>query len=438
MDKRVLRERMRRKKRQLMIRKLTRLAMCVVAVILVLNFAIRGVILPIAHRISGNGQGRTTNETTTEVQAEPVAADPNAATRRPLKGQGDVSKLSEMTPGWHDSEDGRWYQNSDGTYYAGGFQEIDGVRYSFDENGYMQTGWVSKGVQDYYFNEDGSYNEEKKKPMLALTFDDGPGQYTDTLLDCLEENNAHATFFMLGQLVSSYPDTVKRMVELGCELGNHSWDHLDLTSMDLDSAAKEYSDTDNALIEACGQASTVARAPYGSYNQSVIDAVGKPFFMWSLDSMDWSYLDAEMDYNTIMNGDLTDGSIILMHDIHEPSVQAAQRIIPDLIERGYKLVTLSEMAEAKGVTLQNASYSDFWQSSLDAGIVAGYSGNTETSSEGDASAGESSGDISDGSDEPSDDGSYDESYDDGSSDEYYDESYDDGYYDDSYSGGEEY
>ena len=160
--------------------------------------------------------------------------------------------------------------------------------------------------------------------------------------------------------------------------------------------------------------------------------------MWSLDSMDWSYLDAEMDYNTIMNGDLTDGSIILMHDIHEPSVQAAQRIIPDLIERGYKLVTLSEMAEAKGVTLQNASYSDFWQSSLDAGIVAGYSGNTETSSEGDASAGESSGDISDGSDEPSDDGSYDESYDDGSSDEYYDESYDDGYYDDSYSDGEEY
>lgn len=438
MDKRVMRERMRRKKRQLMIRKLTKLAMCVVAVILVLNFAVRGVILPIAHRISGSGQGRTTNETTTEVQAEPVAADPNAATRRPLKGQGDVSKLSEMTPGWHDSADGRWYQNSDGTYYAGGFQVIDGVQYSFDENGYMQTGWVSKGVQDYYFNEDGSYNEEKKKPMLALTFDDGPGQYTDTLLDCLEENNAHATFFMLGQLVSSYPDTVKRMVELGCELGSHSWDHLDLTSMDLDSAAKEYSDTDNALIEACGQASTVARAPYGSYNQSVIDAVGKPFFMWSLDSMDWSYLDVEMDYNTIMNGDLTDGSIILMHDIHEPSVQAALRIIPDLIEKGYKLVTLSEMAQAKGVTLQNASYSDFWQSSLDAGLVAGYNGSTDTASEGDASEGESSGDISDGSDESYDDGSYDDSYDDGASDEYYDESYDDGYYDESYSDGEEY
>ena len=75
-----------------------------------------------------------------------------------------------------------------------------------------------------------------------------------------------------------------------------------------------------------------------------------------------------------MNGDLTDGSIILMHDIHEPSVQAALQIIPQLVEKGYKLMTVSELAKAKGVELQNASYADFWDSSLSKGLVAGYDG----------------------------------------------------------------
>ena len=104
-------------------------------------------------------------------------------------------------------------------------QEIDGQTYSFDDNGYIQTGWVSQGFDDLYFNEDGSYNPEKHKPRIALTFDDGPGEYTDQLLDCLEENNAHATFFMLGQNVAGREATVQRMVDIGCELGNHSWDH---------------------------------------------------------------------------------------------------------------------------------------------------------------------------------------------------------------------
>ncbi|MCB5473030.1 hypothetical protein LIP76_18995, partial [Erysipelatoclostridium ramosum] len=75
--------------------------------------------------------------------------------------------------GWHEDSSGRWYQNADGTYYTNGFAEIDGVKYAFDSNGYMQTGWVTKGVNDYYFNEDGSYNAEKKRPLIALTFDDG-------------------------------------------------------------------------------------------------------------------------------------------------------------------------------------------------------------------------------------------------------------------------
>ena len=407
MDRRAMRERMRRKQRQLRRRRIIKLVTYAVAAVLAVIFVVRGVIIPIAQRVGGGKPGETQ-----EVQAEPVAADPNAAVRQPLKGQGDVSKVSALTPGWHEDENGRWYQNADGTYFAGGFQEIDGVQYFFNDNGYIQTGWVTKGVNDYYFNDDGSYNPEKKRPLLALTFDDGPGEYTEELLDCLEENNAHATFFMLGQKVQEYPNAAKRMVELGCEIGSHSWDHSNLYNLDMDGVAKQFTDTDNALIEACGQAATVARAPYGNWNSDIIATVGKPFFMWSLDSLDWELKDVELDYNSVMNGDLTDGSVILMHDIHQPSVEAAKRLIPDLIAKGYKLVTVSEMAAAKNVVLQNASYSDFWQSSLDKGAVAGYAGNstedsTDTSTE-EASDGDSEGfeDGDDGSDDDftSDDG----------------------------------
>ena len=318
-------------------------------------------------------------------------------------------------------------------------KEIDGSTYYFDDNGYIKTGWVEVGFDDYYFNDDGTYDPSQHKTRIAFTFDDGPGEYTDELLDCLEENNAHATFFMLGQNVGSWESTVQRMADIGCEIGSHSWDHPNLYDLSMDSVAKQFSDTDAALEKACGQKASVARAPYGNWSDDIISTVGKPFFTWSLDSMDWSYLDVNKDYDAVMNGDLTDGSIILMHDIHEPSVQAAIKMIPELVQKGYKLMTVSELAAAKGVTLQGANYSDFWDSSLQKGIVAGYSGNTtdtsgDESTDGTDTSNDGSTDTSDGSsddgssdDESSDDGSYD----DGSSDDGYsdDSSYDDGSYD---------
>ena len=409
MDRRVLRERMRRKQRQIRRRKIIKLVTYVVAMVLAVIFVIRGVIFPIVSRVGGKSTGKSQSVQADAGDGAASNADSNStdALRQPLKGQSDVTKVSSLTPGWHEDSSGRWYQNADGTYYTNGFAEIDGVKYAFDSNGYMQTGWVTKGVNDYYFNEDGSYNAEKKRPLIALTFDDGPGQYTDKLLDCLEENNAHATFFMLGQLVGQYPDEVKRMVELGCEIGNHSWDHQDMLNLSIEDVVKEFGDTDQALIDACGQDSTVIRPPYGDCNDEIISAVGKPFILWSIDSLDWKYLDADLDYNGIMNdSNLGDGAVILMHDIHGPSVDAALRLIPDLVAQGYKLVTVSEMAAAKNVTLQPAKYAEFWQSALDAGYVPGYNGNgssedssTDGTSDGssdDSSNGDES-DFSDGS-----------------------------------------
>ena len=455
MDKRVLRERMRKKQQQIRRRQMMKKGAYVVAIILVLIFVIRGIILPVINRAGG---GNTEKPQQVQAETDSTTADSssdstdtgdtstktNAAIRQPVKGQSDLTKAAQLTAGWHDDENGKWYQNADGTYFAGGMQEIDGSTYYFDDNGYIKTGWVEVGFDDYYFNDDGTYDPSQHKTRIAFTFDDGPGEYTDELLDCLEENNAHATFFMLGQNVGSWESTVQRMADIGCEIGSHSWDHPNLYDLSMDSVAKEFSDTDAALEKACGQKASVARAPYGNWSDDIISTVGKPFFTWSLDSMDWSYLDVNKDYDAVMNGDLTDGSIILMHDIHEPSVQAAIKMIPELVQKGYKLMTVSELAAAKGVTLQGANYSDFWDSSLQKGIVAGYSGNTtdtsgDESTDGTDTSNDGSTDTSDGSsdDASADDGSSDDessddgSYDDGSSDDGYsdDSSYDDGSYD---------
>ena len=450
MDKRVLRERMRKKQQQIRRRQMMKKGAYVVAVILVLIFVIRGIILPVINRAGGGNTEKpqqvqaesdstTTDSSSDSTDTGDTSTETNAAIRQPVKGQSDLTKAAQLTAGWHDDENGKWYQNADGTYFAGGMQEIDGSTYYFDDNGYIKTGWVGVGFDDYYFNDDGTYDPSQHKTRIAFTFDDGPGEYTDELLDCLEENNAHATFFMLGQNVGSWESTVQRMADIGCEIGSHSWDHPNLYDLSMDSVAKEFSDTDAALEKACGQKASVARAPYGNWSDDIISTVGKPFFTWSLDSMDWSYLDVNKDYDAVMNGDLTDGSIILMHDIHEPSVQAAIKMIPELVQKGYKLMTVSELAAAKGVTLQGANYSDFWDSSLQKGIVAGYSGNTtdtsgDESTDGTDTSNDGSTDTSDGSsddgssdDESSDDGSYD----DGSSDDGYsdDSSYDDGSYD---------
>ena len=431
MDKRVLRERMRKKQQQIRRRQMMKKGAYVVAIILVLIFVIRGIILPVINRAGGGNTEKPqqvqaeTDSTTTDSSSDSTdtgdtSTETNAAIRQPVKGQSDLTKAAQLTTGWHDDENGKWYQNADGTYFAGGMQEIDGSTYYFDDNGYIKTGWVEVGFDDYYFNDDGTYDPSQHKTRIAFTFDDGPGEYTDELLDCLEENNAHATFFMLGQNVGSWESTVQRMADIGCEIGSHSWDHPNLYDLSMDSVAKEFSDTDAALEKACGQKASVARAPYGNWSDDIISTVGKPFFTWSLDSLDWSYLDVNKDYDAVMNGDLTDGSIILMHDIHEPSVQAAIKMIPELVQKGYKLMTVSELAAAKGVTLQGANYSDFWDSSLQKGIVAGYSGNTTDTSDGGYDDGSAD-------DESSDDGSYD----DGSSDDGYsdDSSYDDGSYD---------
>ena len=410
MDRRIIQQRMKRKRRQLFMRKVMRLVSCVVATVLVLTLMFNFVISPLARKISGKDGG-----TVQEVKAETVEADLSQADRVPVKNSGSTSKAGVMTVGWQEDEGGRWYQNADGTFYANGMAEIDGNTYAFDENGYMQTGWVTIDGMDYMFNDNGVYDPSQQKKMVALTFDDGPGQYTMQLLECLEENGAHATFFMLGSNAQQYPDEIRKMQEIGCELGNHSYDHPQLTSLSGEQIKEQFEKTSSIVEDACGSRPTVARTPYGAQDDTVLSYVGFPCFMWNIDTLDWKTMNADSTYNTTMDN-VTDGDIVLMHDIHQPSVEAALRIIPALIEEGYKLVTVSELAKAKGITLQDGkSYTDFCDSTVAALQASDSSGSysEEDSSGYEDSSYDSSSDSSEdiSVDSSSEESSYDSSED---------------------------
>lgn len=377
MDKKALRQSRERKRRQIRRRKIIRAVVYLLGAVLLVIFVSRGIVKPIIRRIFGSGP-----DDSNTLRTEAVESDPNAAIRRPLKRVTDTEKLTALTPGWHENAEGRWYQNTDRTYFAGGFMSIDGVQYYFNEDGYIvRDDWITLGVKDYYFDETGSLEPQRNHPLLALTFDDGPGPYTNRLLDALEKYNARATFFMLGIQIEEYPDILPRMQELGCELGSHTWNHKDLTTLSLEGVKEQFRDTDDLMLSVCGQTAKIARPPYGSWNDDVLETAGKPFINWCVDSMDWSYKDAQKDYESILSADgLGDGAIILMHDIYEPTVACVEMLIPKLQEMGYKLVTVSELAEASNVDLQLATYTNFWKSSLEAGDVPGYRGTATTES----------------------------------------------------------
>ncbi len=266
--------------------------------------------------------------------------------------------------GWITVDSGKAYLADDGKALTG-WQTIDGKEYYFDSKGIAATGEIKLGLEKCKFNENGELISKEKteidpnKPMVALTFDDGPGPRTTELLDQLKKYNAHATFFMLGKNVTKYPDAVKQMLKDGNELGNHSYDHQQLTKINADAVAKEIGDTNENIKNICGSPATVLRPPYGAINDTVKSSVGMPMILWNVDTLDWKTRNAQSTIDEVMKN-LKDGDIILMHDIHSETIDAALELIPKLEEKGYQLVTVSEMAAAKNKTLENGTaYSDF-------------------------------------------------------------------------------
>ncbi|MCL2401834.1 MAG: polysaccharide deacetylase family protein [Oscillospiraceae bacterium] len=186
---------------------------------------------------------------------------------------------------------------------------------------------------------------DTSRPMVALTFDDGPSRYTDKILDLLEQHGGRATFMVLGNLIDGRRDALTRMVEMGSEVIGHSWDHRNLTKLSKTEIRAEITDTSAAISAVTGITWPMFRPPYGSYNdavKAVAAELGYAIIYWSVDTLDWKHRDPDWVYKAVMN-DVEDGSIVLLHDIHGTTAEAMIRVIPRLIEEGYQLVTVSEL-----------------------------------------------------------------------------------------------
>lgn len=203
----------------------------------------------------------------------------------------------------------------------------------FDEvEAYKNVGWYQGGPKTI----------DPTKPMVALTFDDGPGKHTDRVLSILEKYNVRATFFVQGQYVAGYRDTLARAVNSGNEIGNHTWSHVNLTS----SIGSQISNTNTAVYNATGVYPKVYRPPYGSYNSYVLNSISMPAIMWSVDTLDWKTRNPAKNLASVQK-DTRDGGIILMHDIHEPTADSVEPIVRHLLMEGYQLVTVSELLELR-------------------------------------------------------------------------------------------
>src|SRR5690606_26115302 len=147
---------------------------------------------------------------------------------------------------------------------------------------------------------------------------DGPGEYTDELLDILEEHNARATFYLLGSKVGGHKDEVRRMAEEGHEVGNHTWKHDDLATLSADEIKDDAERTDEAIAEVTGEKPRTMRPPYGSLDDTAREAVEQPIVLWDVDTLDWQNRDVGKILD-ITKDETADGSVILLHDIHETS-----------------------------------------------------------------------------------------------------------------------
>ena len=209
---------------------------------------------------------------------------------------------------------------------------------------------ITVDLDSKYANEDGSVINTSKK-LIAITFDDGPGPYTDHLVDILNDNKVNATFFMLGSNLEKYRSTVLNVYSSGNEIGYHSYAHTNFKRQEIATIIDEFNTSNEILKSITGTTFSLVRPPYGDINSEIKESIDASFILWSVDTEDWRHKDIQylLDY-TLEN--ISEGSIVLFHDIHKWSVDAIEKILPYLYVEGYQVLTVSELAEYFNTTLE--------------------------------------------------------------------------------------
>lgn len=195
--------------------------------------------------------------------------------------------------------------------------------------------------------------QEKKQggKLIALTFDDGPGAYTNRLLDGLAARDVKVTFFVLGQCAENYDVTLNRIYKEGHQIAQHSYSHPTLSTQSDAEVRWQINHTKEIINEALGKDfNYYVRPPYGDYSSRVLLLLDAPAILWSVDPLDWKYRNAQTVRNNIVNGAF-DGAIVLAHDIHSTTVDGVLMAIDDLLAEGYEFVTVRELYRRRGETL---------------------------------------------------------------------------------------
>ena len=286
----------------------------------------------------------------------------------------------ELKNSWKTVKGSKYYFGKNGKAYTGK-KKIGKATYFFADNGKRKTGWRTINGKKYYFSPKNgkmvtgkktishylcyfsdkgvlTRKIDKNKKMVALTYDDGPSIYTPRILKILKENDSVATFFVVGNRVPTYSDTVKTACDMGCEIGNHTYEHKCLTRLSEAEVRRQISRTNKNVKKVTGQTPVIVRPTGGATNPNVKQWVGMPSIIWSIDTLDWKTRNADSTKKAVLDH-VKDGDIVLMHDLYSATATASETIIPELVKRGYQLVTVSELAECRGGMQETGAYFNF-------------------------------------------------------------------------------
>jgi len=201
----------------------------------------------------------------------------------------------------------------------------------------------------------------EKTKLVAFTFDDGPVAYAEDstamrILKMYEKYGQQATFFYVGEKINeaSIPE-MKFAQGIGCEAGNHTFTHCFLTEKSVEEIKEELWKTAEAEEKVLGVAPKLMRLPYLASNETVINTVDYPMINCSVDSRDWADIPTEEIIQRIMDADAAgelENAVVLMHEQYATTAAAVEYLLPTLLEKGYRFVTVTELAKQNGVELE--------------------------------------------------------------------------------------
>lgn len=203
-----------------------------------------------------------------------------------------------------------------------------------------------------YENESG-YNYTNAKKSIAITFDDSPNKgKTNKILEYLNDNHFHATFFVVGEKCLNNEDLLLSIKSNGNEIGSHTYKHQNIKNITDIELIEDFNKVNSIYKRLFNENIKYLRPPYGSYNNSQLNVLDVSFILWSMDTLDWKYRNSDYLINYVLDN-VSDGDIILFHDSYDSTVKAVEELLPLLYSKGYQVMSVKELSKLKGIEIEN-------------------------------------------------------------------------------------